>query len=81
MITDKRKRELEEMNARNHWSFDKGQLLIFLKVFIDYVNTGLASDLAEEILYRLEDCNFHTFAKLLSNFELEEAAKWIEKEF
>ncbi len=79
MITETRKRELEQMNAKNGWGFTKDQLLIFLSVFCEYAKSNLGKDLCEEILYRLEDCNFHTFCNLLANSKLQEASEWIEK--
>lgn len=81
MITETRKRELEKMNAKNSWAFCEQQIYIFLDVFCEYAKNGLGKDLCEEILYRLEDCNFHTLAKLLSEMKLQEALEWVQETY
>jgi hypothetical protein len=80
MITDTRKKQLEKMDAKNHWAFTKKQLLTFLAICKEGLEKNILGMTTEEIIYRLENCNFNTLAWLFYTKDFDKAANWIETE-
>lgn len=76
-LSQEETRELDKLNADNHWSFDYDQLM---ELVAQHKAARERNDehTMERIEYRLTDCNFHTFCKLLMDGKYEEAREYID---
>lgn len=76
-LSQEETRELDKLNADNHWSFDYDQLM---ELVAQHKEARERNDehTMERIEYRLTDCNFHTLCELLMDAKYEEARKYID---
>lgn len=73
ILTEEDTKRLGRYAARHFWGFSKKRM----KAQIDKYKDGTRKDKAE-VLYLLEDCNFHAFVSLLAADKIDAAYEMAE---